>query len=126
MSKFNFSLGLLFNFFWMFIIFCGETRLKLVCFGMYRRMSLLVFSTHPFCHEEYASAKLTIFRERSKSFPVFFCIAFTLDLHFLFCLFPPPVSPVSVPSTGLTGGGKIAFLNGHYIAIRKTHLHFVG
>ena len=54
---FNFSLGLLFNFFWMFIIFCGETRLKSVCFGMYRRMSLLVFSTHPFCHEEYASAK---------------------------------------------------------------------
>ena len=58
--KVQFSLGLLFNFFWMFIIFCGETRLKLVCLGMYRRMSLLVFSTHPFCHEEYASAKQTI------------------------------------------------------------------
>ena len=36
---------------------CGETRLKSVCLGMYRRMSLLVFSTHPFCYEEYASAK---------------------------------------------------------------------
>ena len=55
--KVQFFLGLLINFFWMFIIFCDETRLKLVCFGMYRRMSLLVFSTHPFCHEEYASTK---------------------------------------------------------------------
>ena len=56
--KVQFFLGLLFNFFWIFIIFCGEKRLKLICFGMYRRMSLWVFSTHPFCHEEYVSAML--------------------------------------------------------------------
>ena len=38
--KVQFFSGSVVNFFRMFIIFCGETRFKLVCFGMYRRMSL--------------------------------------------------------------------------------------
>lgn len=51
-SKFNFSLGLLFIFFCISFIFQSEKLLKLAFFGMYFLMSLFAFSIAPFCHEE--------------------------------------------------------------------------
>lgn len=51
-SKFNFSLGLLFIFFCISIIFRSEKSLKFAFFGMYLLMSLFAFSTAPFCQEE--------------------------------------------------------------------------
>ena len=38
-------------------IFLSVKSSKLACFGIYCLMSLFVFSTAPFCHEAYGSAK---------------------------------------------------------------------
>ena len=55
-SKFDFSLCLLFIFFCIYIIFRSEKSFKFTFWGMYLPMSLFAFSTAPFCHEEYERA----------------------------------------------------------------------
>ena len=49
--KLSFCLGLLFIFFCIIAVFLSVNSSKFACFGIYRLMSLFVFSTAPFCHE---------------------------------------------------------------------------
>ena len=58
-EKFNFSLGLSFNFFCIDIILLSVYWLNESFFGIYCLINLFVFSIDPFCHEQYGSAKYT-------------------------------------------------------------------
>ena len=58
-EKFNFSLGLSFNFFCIDIIFLSVYLSNESFLGIYCLISLFVFSIAPFCHEQYGSAKYT-------------------------------------------------------------------
>ena len=58
-EKFNFSLGLSFNFFCMDIILLSVYLSNESFLGIYCLINLFVFSTVPFCHEQYGSAKYT-------------------------------------------------------------------
>lgn len=51
-SKFSFSLGLLFNFFCISVIRLSVKFSKLDFWVMYLLISLFAFSMDPFCHEE--------------------------------------------------------------------------
>lgn len=57
--KLSFSLGLALIFIFIFFIFPSVMVLMSVPFGMYCLTSLFSFSTAPFCHEQYESAKYT-------------------------------------------------------------------
>ena len=57
MRKFNFSLGLAL-FFCIILILCWLTSMKSVPFGMYCRMSPLVFSIPPFCEGAHGGSLL--------------------------------------------------------------------
>ena len=71
-EKFNFSLGLSFNFFCIDIILLSVYWLKDSFFGIYCLINLFVFSIVPFCHEQYGSAKYT---GTAKYFVMFLCTA---------------------------------------------------
>ena len=72
-EKFNFSLGLSFNFFCIDIILLSVYWLKDSFFGIYCLINLFVFSIVPFCHEQYGSAKYT---GTAKYFVILMCRKF--------------------------------------------------
>ena len=57
-EKFNFSLGLSFNFFCIDIILLSVYWLKDSFFGIYCLINLFVFSIVPLCHEQYTRVRV--------------------------------------------------------------------